>query len=131
MGIIIIFVIGISIGIVFTLLIRLVELFRKKDISKKIILQGFFLSIFLHFIIFLTFIIKGKFWAFAPIFRQAFWLIIIPSFLYIVLEFIKNGNAKYLSRVILISIIISTLIAIGSFNYYFDLLIFFGAEKHY
>ncbi|MBU2907490.1 hypothetical protein KO529_22000 [Arenibacter algicola] len=131
MGIVLLpFVLGaIIIGLI--AIFKSFRLIDTKHIEIKEILYGFLTSIILYGLIGLFYLIEGKAWALSPYFRLPIIMIFIPYIIHKGTEKNKNPKVIALSKILLVSIGITTLIGAIFHGYFFDIMEHFGTEKNY
>ena len=115
MGIIILPMMGLVCVVAVLSLIRLIVYYRRKELGRNIFVYGILLSVFLHIIIFCSYLYKKDYWAFSPIFTQMDYLFFKPflfSMLTIPFEFEKpvKSNKVILSGAAICCVIFSLLI---------------------
>jgi hypothetical protein len=112
-------------------LIKMIRLLRKKQVSLKETLFGLATSIIIFGLICLSYIVEGRAWGLSPAFRIPIFMVFIPFVIHILTEKSKNTKLIYISKILLISIIVTILLGVIFNDLFFGLIDYLGIEKHY
>ena len=131
MGIIIIpFLLGaLIIGIM--AIIKTTLLLSNKEIVLKDFLYGLLTTIGIFGMICISYLIQDKAWALSPAFRIPIGLFFIPYFIYFILTTNRITQWNHLSKNIIISITISTILSLIFHDELFNLVSLLGVKEHY
>ena len=127
MGIILLFAFIIS--VIST--VKIVKLILKKSIDLTYCLYGLLLSSVIFGIISLSYLIEGKAYAFSPMFRTVLFMIIVPYGVYSLLNGFSNDKVILFSKVVLLSILFSTISLVVFYGLGFDLFDILEVEKYH
>ena len=131
MGIIIIpFLIGILI-IAIVAIFKTVKLIKSKAITNKDIGIGFIISLSLFGLISILYIIEGKAWALSPAFRIPFFMIFMPFVTHLLTQKNEKEQTEYISKLLLISVAITSILVVVSYPILIDLVKYLGVETYY
>ena len=112
-------------------LVKLIKLFRKRALKVIDFVYGLCISALIYCLICLFYLMSGSAWALSPPLVIPFFMIIIPFFAHIAAESSTNEKHVIFSKRLLISIIITTLISVISFDLVFDILDYLNVKKTY
>jgi hypothetical protein len=131
MGIIILpFLLGaLIIGII--AIVKTIKQLRKRQVGLKELLFGLIVSSAIFGLICLSYIIEGRAWGLSPAFRIPIFMVFIPFVIHVLTEKSKNTKLAYFSKIILISVGITTIFGVMFNDLFFDLIGYLEIEKHY
>ena len=131
MGIVILpFLLGaIIIGLI--AIIKSIRLISSKDIGIKETIYGALTSIILYGLLALAYIIQGKAWGLSPFFRIPIFMIFIPFITHIATEKDERPKAKFLSKILLLSVVITVIFGALFHEMFFDIMEYVGTKKSY
>lgn len=131
MGIIILpFLLGaLVLGII--AVVKTIKQLRKRHVGLKELLLGLIVSSAIFGLICVSYIIEGRAWGLSPAFRIPIFMVFIPFVVHVLTEKSKNSKLVYISKIILISIGMTTIFGVIFNDIFFDLIDYLGIEKHY
>lgn len=122
-------VIIVIIGLI--VVIKLIRLISSKNIGIKEIIYGILTSIILYGLIALDYIIEGIAFHLTPFYRIPIVMILMPFIAHLVAEKIEIPRAKFISKILLLSIIITVIFGSIFHEIFFDIMEHVGTEKIY
>ena len=108
-----------------------ISLIDSKDIGIKEIIYGLLISIILYLLIGLVYLIQGKAWGLSPFFRLPLIMIFIPYLIYIGTKENKSPKEQYFSKILLVSIGITSLFGTIFHELFFGIMHYLGIQKTY
>ena len=112
-------------------IVKTIKQLRTKQAGLKELLFGLITSSAIFGLICLSYIIEGRAWGLSPAFRIPIFMIFIPFVVQISTEKSKNSKMGYISKIMLISIAMTTILGTVFNGLFFDLIDYLGIEKHY
>src|SRR5690606_10057517 len=131
MGIIILPFLFIALILGIISIVKTIKQLRKKQVGPKEVVLGLLTSSAIFGLICLSYIIEGKAWGLSPAFRIPVYMVFIPFFVQLFTEKSKNSNWAYISKIILTSVAITTILGIIFNDLLFNLIDYLGIEKQY
>lgn len=131
MGIIILPILLLAIIILIIAIVVSIKLMINKKVGVKELFLGLLSSLSIFGLILVCFKILGRAWALGPAFVIPTFLIFIPFGFYFLVWVAKIQKLEYLSKVILLSIVFSGILAIIFYDFYFDFFDIIGVERMY
>lgn len=110
-------------------LIKTIRLFKSKKIGIKECLFGLVLSIVIFGLICYSYILEGKAYVLSPAFRIPIYMVFIPFLIHIGTKKSANSFLNYSSKIILISVVITTILVIIFNNIFSELIDYLRIEK--
>lgn len=131
MGIIILpfLVVALVLGIISA--VKAINQFRIGQVGLKELFLGLITSGVIFGLICLSYIIEGQAWGLSPAFRIPIFMVFIPFVVHISTANSKNSKVAYVSKIILVSVSMSTILGIIFNDLLFDLIDYLKIEKHY
>lgn len=111
--------------------IKTIKQLRTNQVGIKELILGLLVSIIIFGMICLSYLIRGEAWGLSPAFRIPIFMIFIPYVIYIYTKRSENPELVHFSKIILISIGISTILGVIFNDIIFELIDHLGIEKHY
>lgn len=112
-------------------IVKTIKQLRKRQVGLKELLFGLIVSSAIFGLICLSYITEGRAWGLSPAFRIPIFMVFIPFIVHISTENVKNSKLAYISKIILISVGMTTIFGVIFNNLFFDLIDYLGIEKHY
>ena len=131
MGIIILPVLLLAFIMLIVAIVLTVKLLIDKKVGIKEFLLGLIASLSLFGLILVCYKILGSAWALGPAFVVPTFLIFMPFGFYFLVWITKLEKLDYFSKVILLSVIFSGILAIVFYDFYFDFFDIIGVKKVY
>lgn len=131
MGIIILpFLLGALIAFIVSV-IRITQLFLKKELKLVYFAYGFLLAFSLYVLIVASYAVEKDYWALSPAFRFPLFMFLIPFGIVLLIRSNSNYTLRTISAMLLISIIFSGLYFLTSQSLTLKILEELGAQGHY
>jgi len=112
-------------------MVKAIKQVKMKQAGLKELLLGLITSSAIFGLICLSYIIEGRAWGLSPAFRIPIFMVFIPFIVQVSTEKSRNSKIAYISKIILISIIMTTILGVVFNDLFFDLIDYLGIEKHY
>ncbi len=112
-------------------LVKLIKLLKLKSIRLKELFLGLLTTLILFGLISLTYIIQGKAWGLSPVFRIPIFMVFIPFIIHLATEKNKKPKIEYISKLLLISVVITVILGIVFKDVLFELINYLGIKKYY
>lgn len=112
-------------------IVKTIKQSRKRLVGLKELILGLIVSSAIFGLICVSYIIEGRAWGLSPAFRIPIFMVFIPFVVHVSTEKSKNSNLVYISKIILISVGMTTIFGVIFNDLFFDLIDYLGIEKHY
>lgn|SRR5690606_6499192 len=129
-----IFILPLLLGALVVAIIALamtIGLMRKNQIGIKEIIYGLITTLVIFGLICASYLAEGRARALGPAFRIPVFMVFIPFIIHIATRKSKNVKLVYLSQILLISIVTSTILGAIYTDLIFGLIDYLGLEKQY
>ena len=129
MGIILLPILLLAIIFLILAIVPTLKLLIHKKVGVKELFFGLLTSLSIFGIILICYKILGSAWALGPVFIVPLFLIFIPLAFYFIVWIAKIQKLDYLSKVLLLSVVFSGILAIIFYDFYFDFFDTIGIRK--
>ena len=112
-------------------IVKTIKQLKIKQAGIKELLLGLITSNVIFGLICLSYIIEGRAWGLSPAFRIPIFMVFIPFVVQVSTEKSRNSKIAYISKIILISIGMTTTLGVVFNDLFFNLIYYLGIEKYY
>ena len=112
-------------------IVKTIKQLKIKQAGIKELLLGLITSNAILGLICLSYIIEGRAWGLSPAFRIPIFMVFIPFVVQVSTEKSRNSKIAYISKIILISIGMTTILGVVFNDLFFNLIYYLGIEKYY
>jgi len=112
-------------------IVKTIKQLKIKQAGIKELLLGLITSNVIFGLICLSYIIEGRAWGLSPAFRIPIFMVFIPFVVQVSTEKSRNSKIAYISKIILISIGMTTILGVVFNDLFSNLIYYLGIEKYY